>query len=123
MAEPSEKAVFQCLLKEYNGTSKFLTITSREELFPSTFRDTTSWFRARQNTFLLSENEKGEIEEVSAFCSKARLCFDSARCQKDDCRYFHMCRSHVADECRMGISCKANHDLQNPRDRRNVQRY
>ena len=117
-----EKDVFNSLVTEYQSVTKFSTITSREDLFPSDFTDKESWFRKRCNTFILSENEKGEIEEIRAYSRRARLCFNATYCKKDECKFFHLCRSHVSGHCALGGTCNTNHDVTDPRDLRNLSR-
>ena len=114
--------MFDCLVTKHKSVVKFSVITAHEDLFPSEFTDKEAWFRERRNTFLVSENEKGEIEEVRAYSRRARLCFNPERCRKDNCQYFHLCRLHVAGQCTLGGTCSASHDLSDLRDTRNLKR-
>ena len=114
---PSKKAVFDCILNEYNGTVSFAVISNRQDLFPDGCGDITAWFKARKESFLVSES-KGTILEVSAFCRRAQLCFNQA-CSRKDCQYLHVCRDYIAGYCRFGDSrCQRNHSFQYDEDRK-----
>ena len=112
--ETSEKAVFDCILKEYNGSVSFEVIIKRHDLFPrhnlNGLEDIATWFRARKHTFLLREKE-GTILEVSVICRKARLCFNQ-KCSKKSCKYVHVCKDFIAGFCLFGVECGWNHSFQ-----------
>ena len=112
--ETSEKAVFDCILKEYNGSVLFEVIIKRHDLFPRHYlnglEDIATWFRARKHTFLLREKE-GTILEVSVICRKARLCFNQM-CSKKSCKSFHVCKDFIAGFCLFGDECGWNHGFQ-----------
>ena len=113
---PSKKAVFDCILKEYNGSVSFDTISKRQDLFSDGCDNIAGWFRAKRDSFLLIEKE-GTILEVSAFCRRARLCFNQT-CSKKDCQYFHVCRDFITGFCRFGYACQRNHSFQYDEDRK-----
>ena len=112
---PSKKAIFGCILKEYNGSVSFDTISKRKDLFTGGCEDIAKWFEARKDSFLLRE-EGGKILEVSMFCCRARLCF-KPMCSKKDCQYFHVCRQFISGFCRFGVRCQWNHSFQYDEDR------
>ena len=114
---PSKKSVFDCILKEYNGTVSFSAISDRQDLFPNRSEDIAAWFKARKENFLLRENKEGTILEVSAFCRGAQLCF-SQSCSRKDCPYLHVCRDYIAGFCRFGDRCQRNHSFQYDKDRK-----
>lgn len=112
---PSKKAVFDCISKQYDGSVSFAIISKRQDLLTGDSEDVAAWFRERQESFLLTEDRDGSILQVTAFCPKARLCFDylfSQNCSKGDCQYFHVCREHIAGYCRFGSRCKWHHNFQ-----------
>ena len=114
---PSKKAVFDCIVKEYNGTVSFDVISKRQDLFPNGCGDIAKWFRARSKESFLIREKEGIIYEVSAFCRKARFCFKE-KCSQKDCQYFHVCREYIAGFCRRGIECQRNHCFQYDQDRK-----
>lgn len=112
---PSKRTVFDCILKEYNGSVAFDVISKRKALFPDGCDDITTWFRARKDSFLLSESKDGSIANVSVFCRRAKLCFihaSSKKCLKKECEYLHVCKGYIAGYCRQGDKCKMKHDFQ-----------
>ena len=113
---PSNKSVFDCIVKEYSGTVSFDVISKRKDLFPSGCEDVARWFGARKESFLIREKE-GIITEVSAFCRKARICFKE-KCFQKDCQFFHVCREYIAGFCRRGTGCQRNHCFQYDRNRK-----
>ncbi len=114
---PSKKAVFDCILKEYNGTVLFDIISNRQDLFPSECGDIAEWFKASKESFLLSESKDGKVLEVSAFCPRAQLCSNKA-CKREDCQYVHVCRDYIAGFCRFGDRCQRDHSFQYDEDRK-----
>ena len=114
---PSKKAVFDCILEEYNGTVSFVEISSRKDLFPVGCGDIAAWFKARKDSFLLRESKEGQILEVSTFCRRAQLCFKSA-CSTKNCPYVHVCRDYIAGFCRFRARCQRNHSFQYDKDRK-----
>ncbi|XP_073241982.1 uncharacterized protein [Porites lutea] len=114
---PSKKAVFDCIVKEYNGTVSFDVISKRQDLFPNGCGDIAKWFGARSKESFLIREKEGIIYEVSAFCRKARFCFKE-KCSQKDCQYFHVCREYIAGFCRRGIECQRNHCFQYDQDRK-----
>ena len=119
---PSKKAVFDCIVKEYNGTVSFDVISKRQDLFPNGCGDIAKWFGARSKESFLIREKEGIIYEVSAFCRKARLCFRE-KCSQTDCQYFHVCREYIAGFCRRGIGCQRNHCFQNDQDRKLISKH
>ena len=113
---PSKKAVFECILKEYDGSVSFDAISKRQDLFPDGCGDIVSWFEARNDRFFLRKKE-GTILEVSVFCRGAKLCFNQM-CSKKDCQYFHVCKEYIAGFCRFGCGCQRNHSFQYDEDRK-----
>ena len=109
---PSKKAVFDCVLKEYNGTVSFPVISNRQDLFPEGCGDVSAWFRARKESFLLRESKDGTVLEVSAYCRRARLCFNQDNCSRQECSYLHVCREYIAGSCRFGSGCQRNHSFE-----------
>ena len=115
---PSKKAVFDCILNEYDGTVSFAGISNRQDLFPNGCGDIEAWFKTRKDSFLLNEQIDGTILEVSVFCRRAQLCFNPA-CSRKDCQYLHVCRDYIAGFCRLGDSrCQRNHSFQYDKDRK-----
>ena len=114
---PSKKAVFDCILEEYNGTVSFDAVSSRQDLFPVACGDIAAWFKARKDSFLLRESKEGKILEVSSFCRRAQLCFRPA-CSTKNCQYLHVCRDYVAGFCRFGDRCQRNHTFKYDEDRK-----
>ena len=112
---PSKKAIFDCILKEYNGSVSFDTISKRKDLFTDGCENIARWFEARKDSFLLRE-EGGKILEVTVFYRRARLCFKQM-CSKKDCQYFHVCRQFISGFCRFGARCQWNHTFQYDEDR------
>ena len=119
---PSKKAVFNCIVKEYNGTVPFDVISKRQDLFSNGCGDIAKWFRARSKESFLIREKEGIIYEVSAFCRKARLCFKE-KCSQTDCQYFHVCREYIAGFCGRGIGCQRNHCFQNDQDRKLISKH
>ena len=119
---PSKKAVFDCIVKEYNGTVSFDVISKRQDLFPNGCGDIAKWFGARSNESFLIRQKEGIIYEVSAFCRKARLCFKE-KCSQTDCPYFHVCREYIAGFCRRGFGCQRNHCFQYDQDRNLISKH
>ena len=113
---PSKKAIFDCILKEFNGSVSFDTISKRKDLFTDGCEDIGRWFEARKDNFLFRE-EGGKILEVSVFCRRARLCFKQM-CSKKDCQFFHVCREFISGFCRFGSNCQRNHSFQYDVDRK-----
>ena len=112
---PNTKEVFDCILKEYNGSVSVDTISKRLDLFPVGCGDVLKWFKEREENFWLrQENEK--VFEVSVFINKVRLCVDPT-CSKQDCKCFHVCRNFIAGFCRFEADCKRNHSFQYDKDR------
>ena len=114
---PSKKAVFDCILKEYDGAVSFADISKRQDLFAIGCEDVVAWFKARKDSFLLNEEKDGTVLEVSVFCRRAQLCFNQA-CSKKDCPYLHVCRAYIAGFCRFGDRCQRNHSFQYEKDRK-----
>ncbi|KAL9956767.1 hypothetical protein ACROYT_G038300 [Oculina patagonica] len=114
---PSKKAVFDCILKEFNGTVSFAAISNRQDLFPSGCKDIAEWFKASKESFLLSERKDGKVMEVSVFCPRAQLCSTQA-CTREDCQYLHVCWDYIAGFCRFGDRCQMNHSFQYDEDRK-----
>ena len=112
---PSKKAVFDCIVKEYDGTVSFELISKRQDLFPNICADIAKWFEARKQSFLVRK-KKGTIFQVSVLCRKARFCF-KRKCSQNDCPYFHVCREYIAGFCRRGGRCQRNHSFQYDKDR------
>ena len=113
---PSKKAVFDCIVKEYDGTVSFEVISKRQDLFPNIYEDIAKWFEARKQSFLVRK-KKGTISQVSVLCRKARFCF-KRKCSHNDCPYFHVCREYIAGFCRRGGRCQRNHSFQYDKDRK-----
>ena len=113
---PSKKAIFDCILKEYDGSVSFYAISKRKDLFTVGCEDIARWFQARKDSFLLRE-EAGKILEVSVFCRRSRLCFNQM-CSKKDCQYWHVCRGFISGFCRFGTRCQWNHSFQYDVDRK-----
>ncbi|XP_032241892.1 uncharacterized protein LOC5516216 isoform X2 [Nematostella vectensis] len=112
-----EKQVFDCLIKIYGGTASFSALLLHTELLPPPLESTENWLRRRHSSFLLKEDENGDILEVTAISLKARMCFQhlsrSGECKKFNCPYLHICKEYVAnDECSFGATCKRNHSFQ-----------
>ena len=119
---PSKKAVFNCIVKEYNGTVSFDVISKRQDLFPNGCGDIAKWFRERSKESFLIREKEGIIYEVSACCRKARLCFKE-KCSQTNCHFFHVCREYIAGFCRRGIGCQRNHCFQNDQDRNLISKH
>ena len=113
---PSKKAVFDCIVKEYDGTVSFDVISKRQDLFPNICADIAKWFEERKQSFLVRK-KKGTIFQVSVLCRKARFCF-KRKCSQNDCPYFHVCREYIAGFCRRGGRCQRNHSFQYDKDRK-----
>ena len=113
---PSKKAVFDCIVKEYNGTVSFDVISKRQDLFPNICEDIAKWFEARKQSFLVRK-KKGTISQVSVLCRKARFCF-KRKCSQNDCPYFHVCREYIVGFCRRDGRCQRNHSFQYDKDRK-----
>ena len=113
---PSKKAVFDCIVKEYDGTVSFEVISKRQDLFPNICEDIAKWFEARKQSFLVRK-KKGTISQVSVVCRKARFCF-KRKCSQNDCPYFHVCREYIAGFCRRDGRCQRNHSFQYDKDRK-----
>ena len=118
LSSRSKKAVFDCILREYNGSVSFDAISRRQDLFSDGCDNIARWFRARKDSFLLGENE-GTILEVSVFCRRARFCFNKT-CSRKDCQCFHLCRDFIAGFCRFGYACQRNHSFQYDENRQFV---
>ena len=116
--EISEKRVFECICKEHNCSVKFSDIAKRAELFPNGAQDAEAWFREekRKYSFILTENSKGELLEVSAFSQKLRLCFSGSNCIKEVCSFFHVCKQFIAGSCKRGATCRHDHEFRNDKD-------
>ena len=71
---PSKKAVFDCIVKEYDGTVSFEVISKRQDLFPNICEYIAKWFEARKQSFLVRK-KKGTISQVSVLCRKVRFLF------------------------------------------------
>ena len=110
---PSKKAVFDCILQEYNGTVSFAAISSRQDLFPVGCGDIPAWFKARIDSFLLRESKEGKILEVSSFCRRAKQA-----CSTKNCQYLHVCRDCIAGYCRFRDRCQRNHSFNYDEDRK-----
>ena len=119
---PSKKAVFNCIVKEYNGRVSFDVISKRQDLFPNGCGDIAKWFGERSKESFLIREKEGIIYEVSACCRKARLCFKE-KCSQTNCQYFHVCREYITGFCRRGIGCQRNHCFQNDRDRKLISKH
>ena len=119
---PSKKAVFDCIVKEYNGKVSFDVISKRQDLFPNGCGDIAKWFGARSKESFLIREKEGIIYEVSAVCRKARICFKE-KCSQKDCQYFHVCREYIAGFCRRGIECQRNHCFQYDQDRKLISKH
>ena len=115
---PSKKAVFDCILEEYNGTVSFDAISSRQDLFPVGCGDVAAWFKARKDSFLLRKSKEGQVLEVSSFCRRAQLCFRQQACSAKNCQYLHVCRDYIAGFCRFGDRCQRNHGFQYDEERK-----
>ena len=115
---PSKKAVFDCILEEYNGTVSFDAISSRQDLVPIGCGDVAAWFKARKDSFLLRESKEGKLLEVSSFCRRAQLCFRQQDCSTKNCQYLHVCRDYIAGFCRFGDRCQRNHSFKYDKDRK-----
>ena len=113
---PSKKAVFDCIVKEYDGTVSFDVISKRQDLFPNICEDIAKWFEARKQSFLVRK-KKGTISQVSVLCRKARFCF-KRKCSQNDCPYFHVCREYIVGFCRRDRRCQRNHSFQYDKDRK-----
>ena len=120
---PSKKAVFDCIVKEYNGTVSFDVISKRQDLFPNGCGDIAKWFNGARSkeSFLIREKE-GIIYEVTAFCRRAGFCFKE-KCSRKNCQYFHVCREYIAGFCRRGIECQRNHCFQYDQDRKLISKH
>ena len=119
---PSKRAVFDCIVKEYNGTVSFDVISKRQDLFPNGCGDIAKWFGTRSKESFLIRQKEGIIYEVSVFCRKARLCFKE-KCSQTDCQYFHVCREYIAGFCTRGIGCQRNHCFQYDQDRNLISKH
>ena len=109
---PSRKAVFDCILRDYNGTVTFPVISKRQDMFPEGCEDIATWFRARKENFLLNESKEGTPLEVSTYCRRAKLCFNQDLCSSKECPYLHVCREYIAGFCRFGSGCQRNHSFE-----------
>ena len=112
----NERVIVHSICKEYNGTVAFPVLAKREDLFPCTTQDSEKWLRARPRKFLLSENENGEIEEVTVIMLGARICFlyqmKLGKCSKAKCYFLHLCKEYVETGCCVhGKSCRLSHDF------------
>ena len=116
---PSKKAVFDCILKEYNGTVSFLDISKRKDLFPEGCGDIAAWFIARKESFLLRESKDGTLK-VDVLCKRAKLCFKQDHCSKVGCPYLHVCRDYIAGFCRFGGRCQRNHSFYHDESRMHI---
>ena len=113
---PSKKAVFDCIVKEYDGTVSFEVISKRQDLFPNICEYIAKWFEARKQSFLVRK-KKGTISQVSVLCRKARFCF-KRKCFQNDCPYFHVCREYsITGFCKHDGRCQRNHSFQYDKDR------
>jgi len=52
---PSKRAVFDCILEEYNGTVSFVAISSRQDLFPVGCGDIAAWFKREKTAFFFGK--------------------------------------------------------------------
>ncbi|XP_022793155.1 uncharacterized protein LOC111332135 [Stylophora pistillata] len=115
---PFKKAVFDCILKEYNGTVPFRIISKRKDLFTEGCGDIATWFKARKESFLLKQSKDGTIIEISAYCRRVQFCFNQEHCSKKECSFLHACRNYIAGFCRFGSGCQRNHTFKNDENRK-----
>jgi len=58
-------------------------------------------------------------EKMASNIDTCKFYNTSSGCQRgSNCRYLHVCRYFLLDECKFGPSCKRNHDLSKPEVKR-----
>ena len=111
---------FERLCKEFSCSASLANLLEQKVVLPSEVEDFDSLLEESKDKFLVTRNERGAIQDVTAFCPKLRLCRDfvssTNECRKNRCPNFHLCRKFVTGTCIYGESCSRSHSFRNKRD-------
>ena len=111
---------FERLCKEFSCSASSVNLLEQKLVLPSEVEDFESLLEENKDKFLVTRNERGAIQDVTAFCPKLRLCRDfvssTNECRKNRCPNFHLCRKFVIGACIHGESCSRSHSFRNKRD-------
>lgn len=109
----SERAVFNCIVKEFVGSVSLAEISNRADLFHSDFQEHEQWFEEHPRSFLRIYNQQGQLLEIKTFALRAKMCFKycgNKGCNSKACPFFHVCQEFISKgRCDAGVSCKKNH--------------
>ncbi|XP_046845517.1 uncharacterized protein LOC124439336 [Xenia sp. Carnegie-2017] len=107
-----QKKVFLTILEKFNGNGSFKKILKEKDLFPENIRNIEEWFSKYPRMFILHRNGRGNVDTVTVFSTKARICLDyngkKGGCYKTNCEYVHICRNYFEGRCN---GCNLNHDF------------
>ena len=111
---------FERLCKEFSCSASLANLLEQKVVLPSEVEDFDSLLEESKDKFLVTRNERGTIQYVTAVCPKLRLCRDfvslTNECRKNRCPNFHLCRKFVTGTCIHGESCSRSHSFRNKRD-------
>ena len=114
------RVFFERLCKEFSCSASLANLLEQKVVLPSEVEDFDSLLEESKDKFLVTRNERGAIQDVTAFCPKLRLCRDfvssTNECRKNRCPNFHLCRKFVSGTCIHGESCSRSHSFRNKRD-------
>ena len=111
---------FDRLCKEFSCLASLANLLDQKVVLPSEVEDFESLLEENKDKFLVTRNERGDIQDVAAFCPKLRLCRNfvslTNECRSNLCLNFHLCRKFVTGTCIHGESCSRSHSFRNKRD-------
>ncbi|XP_015779743.1 PREDICTED: uncharacterized protein LOC107357618 [Acropora digitifera] len=117
-------AVFQTILRDYNGQVSFSEISQHQDLFQEII-DIAAWFKENKHMFMTIESREGEIVEVRCVHHKARVCFKyllaQKGCKNPNCFSYHVCKLFLANGvCPLAEKCRfsQSHSLKSQHNRK-----
>ena len=112
-------ALFERLCKEFSCSASLTFLRDRKVVFRSELGDFFSMLEKNDDKFFVTRDERGNVQDVTAFCPKLRLCPDFVSlsvCKKKDCPHFHLCRKFITGTCSRGENCSRSHSFRNKID-------
>ena len=110
---------FERLCKEFSCSAPLAKLQNQKVVLSNELEDFLSLLELHKDKFLVTWNERGTVQDVTAFCPSLRLCLDFVslnECRKKQCRHFHLCRKFITGSCRRGENCPRSHSFRNKKD-------
>ena len=115
--------LFDRLCKEFNCSASLSLLQDKKVVISGELEEFLSMLEENQDKFLVTRNERGTVQGITAFCPKLRLCLDFValnKCKNEGCPYFHLCRKFITGACNRGENCGRSHSFRNKRDNKTL---